>query len=132
MDLRGSGSRIGVPRYRMELIINEIAENWNSAPVAGEEETEFYNVLHDPNTDARFLLDGLVEQDPGLTDEQWNEVLLRLREMFPTPEKDCDYCDNRVAVEKRCIGGYVDDRGVSHNSYDYLCEVCRARDGDDD
>ena len=89
-DSCGSGKMVcaSPQKYKMELIINEIAENWNSAPVAGEEEQEFYAELHDPNTDARVLLDGLVEQDPGLTDEQWNEVLLRLREMFPRQDED--------------------------------------------
>jgi hypothetical protein len=88
-----TGSMVSVPPQNkmnsIHEITREIADNWNSAPVAGEEAEEFYAELHDPKTDARVLLGDQTRDPVNLTDEQWREVLTRLRVLFPRPEELC-------------------------------------------
>lgn len=65
--------------------VAEIAENWRSTEQEPEEEQEFYDELHDPETDAKSLLDGQFAVPRTLTEGQWVEVLSRVRELFPKP-----------------------------------------------
>lgn len=48
----------------------------------------------------------------------------------------CDYCEDYDRVPRlaprRCIGGYNDEYGVAHNTYDYVCEECEKEDEEEE
>lgn len=80
----------------IDAVVAEIEENWRSAECVGEERDIFYAELHNPETNARELLGDQCEESPELTDEQWREVLDRLRVLFPNEEEwseQCHACD---------------------------------------
>jgi hypothetical protein len=76
----------------LSAVVAEIEGNWRSAECVGEEREVFYADLHNPETNARELLEGQCEVCPNLTDEQWREVLDRLRALFPNEEEECMLC----------------------------------------
>jgi hypothetical protein len=86
------------------MTVDEIAENWRTAELSAETEEEFYTELHNPKTNARELLDDQCFVRPDFTDAQWEEVLERLRVLFPLVPKigDDDVDDDSDSEENPC------------------------------
>lgn len=84
----------------INTVVAEITENWRSAVLPDEEEEEFLHTLHDPDTNARHLLDDQCLTQPYLTDTQWDEVLQRLRGEFPQEAEENEEPEGVICPEK--------------------------------